>query len=662
MSWRRSGSGGSGGKGGKGTQERSQAPYVDGKKLKKEALSLVAAALKKQGEEGDIRGGLAILEQSLATYITPDGLYNKALMLLQALEEEHGDDDASLKAPALQTPLTLFYDIIKADTSKRGETTALAHRALANTIIEYLDSIPHLIAANSTQQRQQYPHGHVFSRSLFLPPSTQPPAPKHYSMCQSKQELFEMADAHFQAALNVLVKSQKFDSYLLEYANLHLTSLSHYVDDMKASKDHLTSPTNLQQTLMNATTRLEKIISITNEAINSPFSSGVDSEIFITKAEVYKVYWDFINYLIRCNMALSSTEAALGEGGGLLARNNEIMLLLQQKENETQSFLNNYSKVDNLEIYELVGDVWITLCGYYYSRGDINLLRLGISEALKARMLMISNLSSPSHIRNKKPLVIASIGDTLWSLSTGFGSRLGLPSTALLTSTSTSTSTNTSECTINGEMESESMNTNLKILMSLFDYLKQDLSYLLHDMHGILEDKYAPLLAWVSNEQVLHATCMIGESFNEMDMSRLLAGWTKIAYVSSICHASCSYRLSLSQTGTMTSDSNLANIEICMEADEETPPSISYEDSMEFISECLYNLSCCLWFMGDKDACMQSLQLYLHNVHSLEIHRHRDVIKAIKAREQAIVEILADSDFVGLQGEEGFQLLINSQI
>jgi hypothetical protein len=317
----------------------------------------------------------------------------------------------------------------------------------------------------------------------------------------------------------------------------------------------------------------------------------------------------------------------------------EIAALLSQKDIETRTFINNSSKFETLEVFELTGDMWITLCSYYYSRGDLESLRLGIAEVLKARVLMISVATSQT-----KSLVIASTADTLWSLSTGFGSRQGLPSYSLVNPTITCTQTRTST--------TQTTSTNLAMLI---DYLKRNVSVLISQ--SLMVTEYRQLLEWVANEQVLQASSETPLDIPiEMD-SRSLAGWTKVAYVLSICNSSSHLSSSSSSSSPVVAEPAIETMMTDDFEDDVSSVNDIAEDSLEFLSECLYNLSCCCWALEEKQVVLHSLRLYLENVCKFAARKRKDVGKV---RDETILEILADSDFLGLQEEEGFRLLVSS--
>ena len=277
---------GGGGKGGGGGGGGGAAKPKDIGALINEGVRLQQAGKWEQAR-ASFNAALALKPSSA------DARYNLAVLALEELEDHQGAAAGSHGSDAFIAGVRAAVDelkaIISADTSGRGETSGLAHRTIGKTLMEYLSEL-------ATGK-------------------------------QAQDELLRQAEEHLDKARSILQNSADLDSVILEYAALKKTQFSVFLSstvDPPAAAVGVTagltvgstvvagSGTGTKQaggsssggggvarsnaTLNRALDLLQAVSRSVDEALQTPYSSGIDLDCLRLHAEALEEFWDW--YLV----------------------------------------------------------------------------------------------------------------------------------------------------------------------------------------------------------------------------------------------------------------------------------------------------------------------------------------------------------------------------
>ena len=121
-----------------------------------------------------------------------DALYGQGVLVLEKLEFMLGNNESFNVSIEVQRALHIFQTVIRNDTSGRGETTGLAHRASANAITQYVDYLSNWKVVNKEADRTPCIH------ALF--------------------SLMKQCEAHYNAVCSILSGDKYLDQYLVDFA------------------------------------------------------------------------------------------------------------------------------------------------------------------------------------------------------------------------------------------------------------------------------------------------------------------------------------------------------------------------------------------------------------------------------------------------------------
>ena len=233
----------------------------------KELAALINEGVRWQ-KDGDFSKARSAFEAALS--LKPgyaDANYNLAVLMLEEVEASADDrdhDDVSFM-DEVRAALRMLRDIISADTSGRGETSGMAHRTIGKTILEYL---------------------------RFL---SEPQDGVAVSSKRAQDEQLRLAQDHMDKARIILQNSAELDAIILEYANLCKVQMSLFFASNECSG--LPSRANAvfrSNVMLNRALDLLLAVSRSvEEALQTPYSSGIDLDCYRLQAEALEDFWDW---------------------------------------------------------------------------------------------------------------------------------------------------------------------------------------------------------------------------------------------------------------------------------------------------------------------------------------------------------------------------------
>jgi hypothetical protein len=274
------GKGGEGGGVGKGKgasgavkKENSQDKKMNKKEADKKVNEGVRVMTKAEKESCE-RSKKKLFQQAMVLFQSAlslvenhaDAMYNLAIAHLEVVYIKCGSDDCMSPEDILShltTPIDILSTVIVNDTSKRGETTGLAHRILANVYCRYREAV-----------------------SL--------------TMSNSFEKLFTSIRNHIIASVTILANHPDLDTLLFENCQLFHDMISSF---MQESEGDLST---LSITVTNVLFLREQI----DACLNTPQSSGIDMDIKLLDGAILI---DTMTYFVSVLEVFASEEEMLSE-------------------------------------------------------------------------------------------------------------------------------------------------------------------------------------------------------------------------------------------------------------------------------------------------------------------------------------------------------------
>jgi hypothetical protein len=250
------------------------------KQLKKQADAFVDRGIKLLDSDGRDEAR-SLFEKAISLLPNHQNAhYNIVALLVEDLDDDFEYDEASFDDMINRTKRAImkFDDVIKLDTSNRGEITGLAHRAKASSL--YHNWII-LLTKHSELFPGRMPCGSIDVRA-------------------SIEEAFIEACEHFDSAINILRTCQDLDECIYEKAQCQ-KRFAIYLRYQYESEAKYQSSTALVQHEEFLPEKFSKILELWVAASNSfcaslqtEFSSGIDSQIILSHGECLQTFWDFL--------------------------------------------------------------------------------------------------------------------------------------------------------------------------------------------------------------------------------------------------------------------------------------------------------------------------------------------------------------------------------
>jgi hypothetical protein len=231
---------------------------------KKKAIELLNNGLKQKKKIDKIKYLLKSLDIN-PTFL--EAFYNLGIIYFECAEKLIKDittNNNNEMIDYIKKGLEYLYKVILLDTSNRGEITGFCHIALANGFIDYRN-----IIINSTE----------LMKIINI---------------DNKKTLYDKSLFHNNESKRILQNDQELDTYIFNYGELLVNLFDDYIDsiDLKLINDE-GNIKYYNDIILQSTLLLTSVLNTYGAAIQTPYSSDIDTDILISKTEILIKYWDF---------------------------------------------------------------------------------------------------------------------------------------------------------------------------------------------------------------------------------------------------------------------------------------------------------------------------------------------------------------------------------